>query len=104
MAAALVAVGSVAIWAFAHAPVDAGSLTRSVERESGSQGGIVSESSGCQTTAADIWDCEVVDSGSSGTASYHVRITEGSCWSGRLVTLTGEPMPAQISGCVLLRD
>ena len=43
MAAALVAVSSVAIWAFAHASVDAESLTRSVERESGSQGGIVSE-------------------------------------------------------------
>ena len=55
MAAALVAVSSVAIWAFAHASVDAESLTRSVERESGSQGGIVSESPGCRTTAVDIW-------------------------------------------------
>ena len=103
-AVALAAVG-VAIVMLAHGPVDLGSLTRSVERESGSAAGqLDARSPGCVEDDAGGWQCVVIDSGLSGTASYYVRPSGGSCWTARLTSTVGEPMPQTISGCVLLRD
>jgi hypothetical protein len=91
-------------WARAHGRVTADSLTHSVERESGSQGGLISDSPGCLRGRDGVWVCDVIDSGSSGTASYRVRVGAGSCWTGRIEGHPGEPMPERIAGCVLRRD
>ncbi len=107
LAIALLALGAAgaAVWMFAHGSMEAPALVRSVERVSGSAAGQIDvESPGCVTDAIGGWQCRVVDSASSGTASYHVWRTDGSCWEGRLTKSAGEPMPRTISGCVLLRD
>ena len=101
-AAALVIIGTAgAVFLFAHGPVTATSLKSAVERESGSQAGVVVDDGGCQRRGRGSWHCEVVDSGTSGMATYKVRLTSGSCWTGQLDGSVGEPMPERISGCVL---
>jgi hypothetical protein len=101
---ALVGAVATAVHWYGHGPVDATSLHHSVERESGAQAAIDDESDECSRRRQDLWRCEVIDSGGSGGVTYDVRIREGSCWTGRLRVSSGEPMPARISGCVLLRD
>jgi hypothetical protein len=105
LAVVLVASAVVAVWAFAHGPMEQPALVRSIERVSGSAAGRMSVgSSGCLRDPVGGWQCEVVDSAASGTASYHVWRTGGSCWKARLTRPAFEPMPKEISGCVLLRD
>jgi hypothetical protein len=105
VAVVVVVAGAVAVWALAHGPVDRQSLLRSVERESGSAAGrLQAKSPGCVDDGAGGWQCVVVDSGASGTASYSVQSSGGSCWTAQLRSPVGEPMPRTVSGCVLLRD
>jgi hypothetical protein len=101
---ALALIAAAGWYLFGHSPVNPESLKSAVERESGSQGGLVMQAGRCRERRPDVWRCEVVDSGSSGMATYEIQVGDGSCWTGHLDAPVGEPMPSRISGCVLHRD
>ena len=100
---------ALAVWTRAHGPVDEASLVRSVERASGSAGMTFDVDYGCTENGGGAWQCRVLDSSASGTATYDVIVSDGSCWDGTLVEpvsglILPRNMPRTISGCTLLRD
>jgi hypothetical protein len=105
----LVGIAIVAAQFMVHGRVTAESLYSAVAREADSSTwGDVEQLMGiperCLRASSRRWRCEVVDSGQSGTAMYAVHVHDGSCWSGRLMSDVGEPMPERIHGCVRLAD
>jgi hypothetical protein len=104
----VVVIVAFAVWTRLHGPVDEASLVRSVERESGSAGMTFDLDYGCAENEVGVWQCRVLDRSASGTATYDVIVSDGSCWDGTLVEpasrLRPRDMPRTISGCTLLRD
>jgi hypothetical protein len=105
----VVGIALVATLFMVHGRVTAESLYSAVAREADSSTwGDVEQLMGiperCLRASSRRWRCEVVDSGQSGTAMYAVHVHDGSCWSGRLMSDVGEPMPERIHGCVRLAD
>jgi hypothetical protein len=107
----VLAIVAFAVWTHAHGPVDGASLVRSVERESGSAGMTFAVDYGCTESKVDTWQCRVLDRSASGTVTYNVIVSDGSCWNGTraepasgLLPRPPRNMPRTISGCTLLRD
>jgi hypothetical protein len=106
--AAVLVIVAFAVWTHAHGPVDEASLVRSVARESGAPARMA-DLYGCSERKVGAWQCKVLDRTASGTATYDVIVSDGSCWDGTLVEpvsglILPRRMPRTISGCTLLRD
>ena len=106
----VLAIVAFAVWTHVHGPIDEASLIRSVARESGSPARLA-DLYGCSERKVGIWQCKVLERSASGTVTYNVTVSDGSCWNGTLAdTRSGlsppppRTMPRTISGCTLLRD
>ena len=103
-AAVLLAVPAVAVATYfvLPVPVTERTLTKSIERETGSAGRY--NSSSCSDRPGGGWRCSISDSSGSGSVEYAVTAGD-QCWQATLRTNDAEgPMPARPEGCATLRD